>query len=649
MSDYSQTAAGNDDNHSFPSLLIRNRNFVLLWLAYGISALGDHLSEMGLLKLQDALSPDRDDSIRIQALMLLTFMSPFVLFGPIFGWLADRLPRRALMLTADLLRAAIMVEMLWLLKYFDAEFAAGSKPLALHLAVMPLVLMGIFAAMFSPARLSMLPTIIRSDQLVRANAMTAGLGMIGTIFAAYIGGLIIQHHHGAEAGVLTIFRLNSVTFFLSAVCIFFIRPPRHIASGESHDFKAISKGFRYIARHRRVAELILISTILWTAAATIRSLIPAIVKNVFGGSYGDLGFYQGLLGVGLLAGSILLTMFGGALKSELAMSWSLILAGLSGGLLTLSAWLGWSRVACGLGLLLIGVFGAGIQVSVNALIQRIVPNSMRGRVFGVHDLCTMSGLCIVTGIIGLPEWPNIDRHLAWITAIASGSLILAGLFTTIVRLRRGRFGVVLTFWKNLNDFYCWFWPRAGRDGFCTIPATGGAIVAANHSSTLDPFVLTSGSPNRVIGFMIAAEYAKIPFFSNLVRAIECVPVTRSGVDTASVKAALRHLQEGKLLGIFPQGRIQKPADPIVVREGVGMLALRSAVPVIPAYIGGLRYSDSVVVPFFRRHHAFVRFGRPLDLSAWKGREKDREAFREVAEYIMAEIMKLRDQPPGKNG
>ncbi len=644
-------AAGNSSNTSepahatFPALLLHNRNFILLWLAYGISALGDHLSEMGLLKLQNALGENVTDTVQRQAAMTFWFMFPFFLLGPFFGWLADRLPRKWIMFTADLVRAVVIIEMFFLLRYFDAEFAAGTRPLSLGYAVAPLVLMGIFAAMFSPARLSLLPTIIRSEQFVRANALTAGLGMIATIFAYLIGGYIIGKLDTSDNGVLLLFRINSMTFIVSAICIFLIRVPRAApkSASEAHGLSAIVHGFSYVRTHRRIAELILVSAVLWTAAATIRSIIPTLVKDVFGGSYDDLGYYQGLLGFGLITGSVLLTLIGPALKSDLAISWSLKLAGLSGALLTLAVMGEWSRYICGAALFLIGMFGAGIQVSVNALIQRIVPDRMRGRIFGVHDVATMAGVLLSTGLLGIPNWPEIDRHITWIMALSSLALILTGIWTTFVRLRRGRFGTILTFWKNLNDTYCWFWPRARREGLCTIPVHGPAIVAANHSSTLDPFVLVSTSPNRVLGYMIAVEYAKIPLFNKLVEAIECVPVTRSGVDTASVKAALRHLHDGKVLGIFPQGRIQSPAEPPTVREGVGMLALRSGVPVIPACISGLHYSDKVVAPFFRRHRAVVRFGPPIDLSAWAGREKDRAAYKEVAEHIMKKILELQQQ------
>ncbi|HWL93058.1 MAG TPA: hypothetical protein VNT79_05960, partial [Phycisphaerae bacterium] len=60
------------DERRFPALLA-NPNFILLWLAYGISALGDHLSEMGLLKLQNALEKDVTDIVRRQAAMTFWF------------------------------------------------------------------------------------------------------------------------------------------------------------------------------------------------------------------------------------------------------------------------------------------------------------------------------------------------------------------------------------------------------------------------------------------------------------------------------------------------------------------------------------------------------------------------------------------------
>jgi 1-acyl-sn-glycerol-3-phosphate acyltransferase len=150
-----------------------------------------------------------------------------------------------------------------------------------------------------------------------------------------------------------------------------------------------------------------------------------------------------------------------------------------------------------------------------------------------------------------------------------------------------------------------------------------------------------------MAYLIAREYYNVPVFSKLIHDIECVPVNRSGVDTASVKAALRHLEQGKMLGIFPQGGIRPPDDQSPPREGVGLLALRSGATVVPAYITGIEYTKSVARPFLKRQRAEVRYGKPVDLSRWKGREKNREAFREASEAIMAAIRALAPHDPSR--
>src|SRR3972149_7522445 len=163
---------------SSPTGLLRNRNFVLLWSAYGISALGAHLSEMALPKTQNALSPDGDVT-PLTARITFVFFLPFLL-APLTGALADRVSRRGLMVMADLVRGAAMMAM--------AVMIAWTSPWGTWGPFAPLLVVGLFAAVFSPARSALLPTLIRPDQLVRANAMLSGLGIIATMAATQGGG-----------------------------------------------------------------------------------------------------------------------------------------------------------------------------------------------------------------------------------------------------------------------------------------------------------------------------------------------------------------------------------------------------------------------------------------------------------------------------
>lgn len=639
-------APGGDDRP--PASIFRNRNFILLWCAYTTSALGDHLSEMALLDMQEAT--DRDDSTRIGAIILFAFMLPYLLFGPFMGWLADRLPRKWIMVTADVVRAGLMFSLMAVfIRLFQAfegsplELRPASRPghgsiFSPWLYAAPLFVTGLFAAMFSPARAAMLPTLIRTDQIIRGNGLMNAMGPIASIASFLIGAELV-----ARFGPKINFQFDGLTFLLSALLIVSIMPPPRRAGGLAGAARptGILEGLGYCRTHRRVVELITFTLLFWSAAGVVRSVIPALVGHVFGGDIRDIGYYQATLGIGMLFGALTLAALGDALRSEIAISWSLKGAGLAAVWLAAVAWWRLGQIPGGVGLFLMGTFGSGVIVGANALLQKVVPDFFRGRVFGVKDVVSVGGLVVATGILAIPTWHVIDRYVPLLLLLVGAVLLFSGACATMVRLRRGRFPWTINFWKNLNELFCRVWTRVETIGHCTIPPSGPVIIAANHRSVLDPFVLVATSPNRYISFMIAREYAELPFFGRLVRMIECVSVNRTGVDTAGVRAALRHLENGKCLGIFPEGRIRLEDEPLRVREGVGMLAVTSGATVIPAYISGLLPSKSLYAPFFQRHRARVRYGPPVDLSPWRGRLKDRAAHRQAAEHIMEQINRLR--------
>src|SRR5262245_15443008 len=125
-----------------PPGLFRNRGFMLLWTAYGISAAGDHIAEMAVLKELKAL--EGPNATGLTAMLTFMFFLPFFVFGPFNGILADRLPRRGIMITADLVRAVLFFNFSFLLGYFAGWSRFGP--------FIPFLIVGGFAALFSPAR-----------------------------------------------------------------------------------------------------------------------------------------------------------------------------------------------------------------------------------------------------------------------------------------------------------------------------------------------------------------------------------------------------------------------------------------------------------------------------------------------------------------
>ncbi len=406
---------------ALPRWLLLNRNFVLLWAAYGVSALGDHLSEMALLRTVGGLA--RPDVTRVQALMTFCFFAPFVALGPVAGWWADRFSRRGTMIAADLLRAAIAFSLPFtvprLLGWGLGDFAV----------TLPLAAIGVLAAFFSPARQALLPTLIRPGHLVRANALISGLGTIGAILSAILGGWLVDLHRDGKLHLEWNYRINALTFLLSAVLLWGMdlgrtrAVPHPITPGV---WTPLREGFAYVLQHRRILQIILLGTVFWAAAGVVISIVPAIVRDVFGGQYSDAGLYRGLIAAGIAIGSAVLTVLGNRARLQLT-----VLAGVLGGaawMLALDAAVWWKlgRLVTALCLFMIGVHGAGILVSVMVVIQRFVPNNRRGRVFGVADMTTMAAIVASTGLLGLPHIPQLDRYIPLLIGLTAAGLAATG-------------------------------------------------------------------------------------------------------------------------------------------------------------------------------------------------------------------------------
>ena len=215
--------------------------------------------------------------------------------------------------------------------------------------------------------------------------------------------------------------------------------------------------------------------------------------------------------------------------------------------------------------------------------------------------------------------------------------VLSGVLLFSIRLRRGPETPAREFWRFVNAWYCRIFHCLRRKGSCQIPDAGPAIVVANHTSPIDPLLLQSTCP-RLISFMMAREYYEVRAFSWLFIMIRAIPVNRSGMDTAAAKAALRALREGRVVGIFPEGRIAR-GENVKIRPGVAMMAARYKVPIVPAHISGTRKTNSLKAAFFIPSAAIVRYGEPMVLDEL-GEDPSREQLQESAERIMESIKAL---------
>jgi len=191
-----------------------------------------------------------------------------------------------------------------------------------------------------------------------------------------------------------------------------------------------------------------------------------------------------------------------------------------------------------------------------------------------------------------------------------------------------------------------------------IPATGGAIVAANHISQVDPMVMARFvyAAGRVPRFLTKASVLSVPLVGPALRSTGQIPVHRGSIDAArSVDEAAAALRDGHVVVVYPEGTTTRDPDfwPMHGRTGVARLALSTGAPVVPvAQWGAQRLQDPVAhrVRPRPRTPVSVLAGPPMDLSRWRARgEPDRQVLAEVSDAIMYRIRELlaelRDKRP----
>jgi 1-acyl-sn-glycerol-3-phosphate acyltransferase len=173
----------------------------------------------------------------------------------------------------------------------------------------------------------------------------------------------------------------------------------------------------------------------------------------------------------------------------------------------------------------------------------------------------------------------------------------------------------------------------------TLPPKGKAILICNHISGLDPVLIQTITP-RLLTWMVAREYRDQPALKWLFDAIQAIPVDRSGRDLAATRRALRMLDSGYVIGLFPEGRIAERGQVLPFQVGVALLAIKSGAPVIPAYIEGTMYGQEMMDAYLYPQQARLAFGPEVQFDRTAS---DKKALEGATEKIHAAVLLLRDQ------
>jgi 1-acyl-sn-glycerol-3-phosphate acyltransferase len=179
-------------------------------------------------------------------------------------------------------------------------------------------------------------------------------------------------------------------------------------------------------------------------------------------------------------------------------------------------------------------------------------------------------------------------------------------------------------------------------GLENLPKTGACIVASNHASHLDPPIVGCHIP-RQLAFFARKTLWKGGFATWWLNGVGAIPVDRDGSsDVGAMKNVLRALQAGKVLTLFPEGTRSPDGTLQPAKSGVGMIACRSRVPVVPARIFNSHIAfgrDGKLRPGTR---VSVVYGKPLQPADYDDPKAGKERYQLASEKIMAAIAALRE-------
>lgn len=359
----------------YSALLRNNANYRNLWFGSLVSQLGDWFNLIAAAGLIARLT---GSGVAVSALFLARFL-PLFLFSPLAGVLADRYDRRQIMIIADLLRAGTV-----------AAFLLVRSPDQVWLFYFLTVLQFTLSALFTPARSAVLANVVRKEDLVRANALDSLTWSSMLALGAFAGG-VVAGLFGADVAFLA----DAATFLMSAWFIGRITLPKkdRRTVRRTGGWLNFLDGLRYLRHEPFILGISLAKAggaLVWGAINVLEVTFAEEVFSLNLGRMGELlnitdvgaatlGAIYFVTGLGTGFGPIIMRRLLGDVQSRLlygiTLGFVLLAVGVFGlGVSPTFPWYLFTTVVRTVGTGVLWVFSA-------ALLQMVVPDSFRGRVF----------------------------------------------------------------------------------------------------------------------------------------------------------------------------------------------------------------------------------------------------------------------------
>lgn len=383
---------------------LARRAFRRLFIAQTVSRWGDTFNAVAFVIVVFELT---GSGLKVSGAVVMEII-PVLAFGFIAGTIIDRLPRRRVMITADIGRAVIAG-----LLAFNPD-----QLWALYAAAFGLSALSVF---FNPAAASVTPDLVDEDELVGANSAVWSAAVLSQIILAPVAGAVV-----AWAGASTAFAINAASFLVSAAALTGLQVPNRPRARTQSRWAEALEGVQVIRRSRFLATLASVQALAALSAGATSALLVVLAQQHLDVEASGFGLLLGAIGIGAATGPLVLQRLVTDVRRPSLLFGPYLLRGVVD--LILAAF---SSFAVALGAL--AAYGIGTStgnVTYNTALQATTPERLRGRVFAFYDIVWQTARLLSIGIGGVLA----DQLGIRGVYIAGGVLLLAAGLLGIARV-----------------------------------------------------------------------------------------------------------------------------------------------------------------------------------------------------------------------
>ncbi len=527
------------------------------------------------------------------------FILPFFLFSAVAGQICDKYNKDQLVRYIKVWEIVVML-------LGSLGFFLENVPLLL----ITLFLMGLQSTFFGPIKYSILPEIIKKDELVEANALVEMGTFLAILLGTILGGVLISIEQSGKIFVSFAVLLFALKGYLFSRGINRLQPTN---PGLNIRFGIVRPTWEVVQIIKQTKGLflsVLGISWFWFLGASLLSIFPVYVKNVFNGNEHVVTLFLAIFSIGVAIGSMLCEKL-----SDKKLELGLVPIGTIGmsvfiiDLFFIKALNGpevgiieffstFNGIRATIDLLGLSIFSGFYIVPLYTFIQMFSKQEVRSRVIAANNVLNAFFMVFSAIFLGILYALNLSFGQIFLILGFLNLIVSLYIYTVIPEFMLRFISFLLT--KVMYRFKV--------HGSENIPSKGGAILICNHVSFVDWLIIAAGI-RRPPRYVMWYKFMQVPLVGFLFKDARVIPIAQKKEDPKILEDGMNEIKKGLLAGdllcIFPEGEITKDGKLGKFRTGIEKILNEVSVPVIPMTLNGLWGS------FFSR----VNNGKAL--SCWK--------------------------------